>query len=312
MFGRQSLEIGQPLAQFAQAGGRPYWLKEGVRLTFYSASASIPATANYYYPDEHGEWVDEHGNRYSQGDNPGPAGHGISQVNIACVDGGRAVVQVRSYGYSNGNGPLVPLATSGFVCDASQADFWMDPKSLQNLRPAEQQGVKILRIPWTANGKTYKAIAFKTDARNAHAFKVYDLVTGLLLNANSSSVSADGRQLLVQTKFLDWRVVHWPWEHTNAPGWVASTQALHYQGSYRMFVPGSPEIPIGMTDVVTFKQKARRWAEMTLTSSMQSRLRYGPDAQLGRHRYRAGNVRGYMGRPRFASQTPARPGSRPR
>ncbi len=269
LLGQASPRAAAPLGQIAQEGAAPYWLKEGIRLTYYSSSASIPATAYYYAPDEHGDWVDPNGNRFTQHDNPGPAGHGITQLNIACVDGGTAVIQSCSYGYTNVNGPLIPLVTVGYAGPVSSCDWWVDPKALQQMQPASSPGMKILRMPWTQNGKTYKTIAFKRDTQDAHSFSIYDEVTGLLLCMNTSSVGADGRQYLGQNKFMDWRTVHWPWEHTNAPAWLGSTKALRYQGAHRVFIPGSPDIPIGMSATFTFTQKAARWAKMSMQTEMQ-------------------------------------------
>ena len=258
-----------PLGQVAEGGAAPYWLKDGIRLTYYSSSASIPATAHYYAPDETGDWVDQNGNRFTQHDNPGPAGHGITQINIACVDGATVAIQTRSYGYSNVNGPLIPLGTVGYAGPVNAIDWWMDPKALQQMQPANSPGMKILRMPWTQNGKTYKTIAFKRDTQDAHSFSIYDEVTGLMLCSNTSSVGPDGRQYLGQNKFMDWRTVHWPWEHTNAPGWLASTNTLRYQGAHRVFIPGSPDLPIGMSATITFTQKTAKWAKMSMQTDTQ-------------------------------------------
>lgn len=262
---------GSPLlGQFAPDGPAPYWLKEGIRLTYYVASASIPATAHYYYPDEHGNYVDDQGNRYNQGDNPGPAGHGISQMNIACVDGNQAIIQARSYGYTNGNGPLVSYGTTGYVAPVSSAEWWMSPTALQAMVPSDGPGMKVLRMPWTVAGKTYKAIAFKQDSRQSRSFSIYDTVTGLLLTTNTSSVAQDGRQNLAQIRFMDWRMVRWPWADRDAPGWVAQTTMLKYQGTYSMVIPGSPEFPVPLSLTATFKQKARRWASYQIESQINN------------------------------------------
>ncbi len=271
---RPAIPFGRPpgeaaFGQFApDAGAPPYWLKEGIRLTYYSSAASIPPSPYYYYPDENGDWVDQHGNRYNRGDNPGPAGHGITQLNVACVDGNLAVIQARSYGYSNVNGPLIPLGTSGYTAPVGQCDWWISPKVLQQTANAESPGMKIMHMPWRQNGKTYKAVAFKRDTQNSHSFSIYDEVTGLLLCSNTSSVAPDRRQTLAQNKFLDWRTVHWPWEKTDAPGWVAATSGLRYRGDYDVRIPGSPPLPVAISATATFGRKAARWASYQLQSEI--------------------------------------------
>ncbi len=264
----QSSQGARSFGQVAPDAGAPYWLKDGIRLTYYSSSASIPATSHYYTPDDKGDWVDDKGNRYYRGDNPSPAGHGLTQLNIACVDGDVVVVQSRSYGTYNG--VMVPLGTIGYATPAGSCDWWTDPKTLQQTQDATSGDTKIWRLPWTANGKTYKAIAFRRDTRDSHSWMIYDTVTGLLLNSNVSSVSADGRQYLGQSKFIDWRTLHWPWEKTNAPGWLASTSSLNYQGTYRMIIPGSPDLPQGMSILVNFTRKTRKWASYSIQSTTEA------------------------------------------
>ncbi len=61
------------------------------------------------------------------------------------------------------------------------ADYWIHPNVLGQMQEMNAQGIRILRMPYTVAGKTYKAIRFQTEDATSYNARVYDLETGLLI-----------------------------------------------------------------------------------------------------------------------------------
>ncbi|MGF3495982.1 MAG: hypothetical protein ACQXXK_08910, partial [Methanothrix sp.] len=88
----------------------PDWVREGARLSYYSATASIPSAYERFIPDEEGDWVGVNsGKRYRREELFGAAGHGVTQVDVLSVDTRAAVLKVNAWLYSSYTGPLVPI-----------------------------------------------------------------------------------------------------------------------------------------------------------------------------------------------------------
>jgi len=52
---------------------------------------------------------------------------------------------------------------------------------LRQVQEVNTEGIRILRMPYTVAGKTYKAIRFQRDDFSGYQARVYDLETGLLI-----------------------------------------------------------------------------------------------------------------------------------
>lgn len=258
-----------PLMPSLSTAVGPYWLKEGVRLTYYLAVAYVPLTDHYFYRDDEGGWVDGQGNRYKREANIGGGGDGISQVNITYVDAQKAVAHVRTYTYSNWPGPLVPLMTQGrIVSPAAADDWWVSPSSLREAATGTRGGVKVLRGPYTVKGKTYNAVRFEMQGQQSQAVYTFDEVTGLLLHMHQIVYGSD-KQTLVSSTFVEWRKVKYPWAGMPPPAWLAGATQLQYAGTRVVSIPGVEPQAMPLTAVASITHKEPRWVSYTMQSMVQ-------------------------------------------
>jgi hypothetical protein len=258
-----------PLMPSLDSVGAPYWLKEGVRLTFYQAAAFMPLTDHYYYKDEEGGWVDKNGNRYRREENIGGGGDGISQVNIACVDGQRVVAHVRTYHYLNHPGPLLPLMTQGWLVSPGVAEeWWVNPKSLREAVVGMHGGVRVLRGPYNLNGKTWSAVRFEIKSDQSQAVYTYDEVTGLMLHTHRILYEAD-KQILMSSNLMEWRTVKYPWANVGVPAWVQTVNQLQYAGTRVLTSPGAAPYTMPLAVTATFTRKEPRWVSYRVRSMLQ-------------------------------------------
>ena len=77
--------------------GAPAWLKPGARLSFYSASATVGGSFQYFVPDEKGGWVTKDGQYWDQKDHVGTSGEGLIQLDAAVVGAERALFNLRMF-----------------------------------------------------------------------------------------------------------------------------------------------------------------------------------------------------------------------
>ncbi len=250
--------------------GPPYWLKEGVRLSYYTAMSTVPYEREYFYRDNEGGWIDDQGRRYRKEENAGDAGHGITQINVSYADSRLAALNVRGYQFTGvWMGPMVPNLTTGSVVPACQGgDWWVNPQGLAQISGSVSNGVKIERMPYPVNNKTYNAVRFEFRTRESQVVFVYDTVTGLLLHAHTCHRNRD-RTTLGIINFIDWRRVRYPWAGTDAPAWLAQRTGLQYQGNCVLCIPSTNPFPMPMSVAFSFLQKEARWARLMQRSVMQ-------------------------------------------
>lgn len=253
-----------------KSAGAPYWLKEGVRLSYYTAMSTVPQEREYFYRDEEGGWVDDQGRRYRKEEAAGDGGHGVTQINIAYADNTTAALNIRGYTFTGvWMGPMVPLQATGTIVPACQGgDWWVHPKGLAQISTGFADGTKIARLAYPMNNKTYKAIRFEYKTRESEVVFVYDEVTGILLHAHTCNRS-NQRTTIGIINFIDWRKVRYPWAGTDAPAWVAGSNGLQYQGQSVLAIPGTDPFPMPLSVQVQFLQKQSRWARYVQRNLLQ-------------------------------------------
>jgi len=293
-----------PLLQLmpdARTAPAPAWLKPGMRITYYSATASIKGSRHYYTQDPNGNWVNpQTGQRYSQGDVASASGHGFTQLTVVYLDQSVAVVDARSYGLQslNASGPLVLLGASGIVgVPGAGSDFWIHPQALARAVGMRGQGLVVLRMPYTISGRQFRAIRFESRGETSYASWVFDEDTGILLRSGTSTQGAPiqgpvaqgdtrtGNTLLTQNTVLDAHAINVPWMFGAAPAWTAQSRVLRFDGGYTVLVPGSPPLPLSI--VATFERQfaGANWARYVVKVYSQAgnneTLRVFGPAQIG-------------------------------
>jgi hypothetical protein len=266
----------------------PGWTRQGVRITYYSAAASIVGGRHQYPQDEtcnpndprfqHADecYKDANGKYYRQKDVPSASGHGYTQVNVVLLDRSVTVLDVRTYGLP-GTAPTTPAVILGLAgavgVPGAGGDFWLNPQVLRGAVGLSGPALQVLRMPYAVGGKPYRSIRIQSGSQAW----VYDEATGVLLHSNSATQggtmqgpmaqggSRQGSTLRTLNSLVEIRPMNLPWASSAAPGWVAQVRALRYEGTQTLFVPGSPAFPIPVSVTFVRRYAGLNWARYTET-----------------------------------------------
>lgn len=255
--------------------GAPDWLRQGTRITYYSAAASVVGGKYQYKEDENGGWIDQStGKRYSQQEITGASGHGYTQLNIVWLDRSVAVVDIRSYQIAGVNGPATILTYGGFVgLPGAGSDFWLSPQVLRGIAPVSTAGMTILRMAYPIRDRQYNALRFQ----GASESWVFDLNTGVLLHSGLAGVGApirgpvgptdsrEGSTYLSQNTLVDVHTTNLPWATVPAPEWVARVKLLRYDGAINVYVPGGGAVAIPFSTTLEWMNGGANWARYRQT-----------------------------------------------
>jgi hypothetical protein len=210
----------------------PSWVKEGTRMSYYSATADIPSTYEKFILDEEGEWVGvKSGKHYRREEIFGSAGHGVTQVDVLSVEQGITALIINSWLYSSFSGPLIPIRRGAYIGPAAGGDWYINPKVLANLKDGQNGGVTILRMPYTVNGVTYNAIRIQQDNEKASFAHIYDLLDGKLIATFNAVASAEGGTTFAYATLLGVRQMNLPWLSQDLPQWLKQGTVMRFDGS---------------------------------------------------------------------------------
>lgn len=242
----------------------PEWLREGTRVTYESASATVPANRFYWYKDHNDNW--------HKADEPGPASAGFIQYQCLYRSATGAVGALDSYLLDINSGNLSPLSLGGQVDPAGAGACWANPAALARADRFQDRSTQVLKMPQPIGGHTYKGIRFHYVGETAVDDTVYDLDTGLLLFYQHVGLSADRRStLLVQMTFAGRHQVELPADPA-APGWLGETEPLQYQGATVVQLPGSPVFPMPTQVQVRKTGGGARWGKYEVAQQAQGQL----------------------------------------
>ncbi|MGB7962413.1 MAG: hypothetical protein WCF12_05555 [Propionicimonas sp.] len=209
----------------------PGWVREGVRVSYYSAVANVLSAYERFILDENGDWVGQTtGNRYRREELYGAAGHGVTQVDVLSVDDEYVALQVNSWQYSVFTGPLVPNGQAPWIGPASGGDWFLHPSVLAGQANQTGGGLTILRMPYTIGEVTYDAIRIQQDSEQATCARVYDLTNGTMLALFGAVTTQEGT-LFSEAIFIGARRMNLPWLGRTVPDWVTSGRTLTYAGT---------------------------------------------------------------------------------
>lgn len=241
----------------------PSWVKEGARVSYYSASASVSADRFYYYKNEHGNW--------SRGDEVGPAGAGITQYTVVARSETSVVGNLESYLQTSG--VMAPSYSGGTVDPAGAGACWANPAALVKATRFQSGSLLVMKAPYPLNGKTFSSLRCHSVSDRAVRDEVYDLASGILLFYGSAVLSGDGRHTqLAQMTLISRRQISLPATNPTRPDWVAQTNRLEYQGTVSLALQGSPQFPIPTSLSLQKTAGGARWAEYEVTRQTQGQL----------------------------------------
>ncbi len=261
-FGAESVQVPDPsinlaLVPKAASAGVPPIIRPGTRLTFYGMSASVPGEYSQLVQDENGQWVDKNtGRKYGEADIPSASGAGYNVVHVGYVGNGLVQLSTKLYTLDSNTNRCMYSGGSGLVAHAGCAsDYWIHPDALKQVQEVNSNGVRIIRMPYTVNGKTYKAIRFQREDAKSYTAQVYDLETGLLIYHGSRTQGApvltppvggmgqagvgQGSTQLTSGWIVEVTDIDIPWKNAKPPQWVDQFSLLSYRGIQRTIVVGT-------------------------------------------------------------------------
>ncbi|MCU0274124.1 MAG: hypothetical protein MUE34_12910 [Acidimicrobiales bacterium] len=269
-----------------RTAGAPDWVSEGTRITYYAVAASTPNSYHQYVEDEFGEWIDPAtGERYTQEDIPGAAGHGYNQVTVASLTDAVAALSVRAFGLSDLSldSPVVTLTWSGAIgIPGAGADYWLHPDVLATVEEVVSPSLKILRMPYTIDGREFSSLWIQSLGDDANLTWVYDLDSGILLHTASATTGPpiagpvaagegrEGNTFLTQSTLVDVRDLDLPWADGTAPSWVGTTSRLQYEGFSTVSVLGDPSVMLGSSLAVERRSSGTDWVRYRMARTTSS------------------------------------------
>jgi peptidoglycan hydrolase-like protein with peptidoglycan-binding domain len=268
----------------------------GARITWYQSSASIPGVREALTPDDQGNWVDRNGRRYSVKDMPGAGGMGILQLTIVDADPRALAADARSWIYIDPqSGTLQSTSAAGYVGNIEGlGEYWIHPSKLAATQDMSGGGSVIRRMQYPLNGRNYNAIVFNTSSGTSFQRYVYDLETGLLLVATSSSVGSPtmvanpdgtsspgaGTTMITYSCLLDVRQTRLPWAADPLPEWMRRNGRLDYRGTYLTSIPGVPEMPADFVTSYQLGPSTDRSVRARQTSSLSYAYQSAPNESV--------------------------------
>ncbi|MFZ5496383.1 MAG: hypothetical protein ACOZE5_13750 [Verrucomicrobiota bacterium] len=298
-----------PGAAFAQEQpGAPAWIKPGMRITFYVASATT-GSGEILEPDdqamekerqkaqkkadETGErqhytyWKNDRGQQYSLNESPGLSGQAYLELNVAAIDRTSAALDMRLYAIDPGSGVVrAPTPTGQVVAAHTGGDFWMHPAVLRQL--AGSGGTKEVAVQSTAcelRGRTYQAVRIRVRGADGYTQRIYDATSGVLLRMSAASLrkahawvpepggtSRRGGEgtMLSEGWLVGTRQLKVPWIGLPAPDWVAKTRTLRYAGTQGAFVPGTGPMGFPLSVRISVRRAGPDWFEFNEAAEVTS------------------------------------------
>jgi hypothetical protein len=275
----------------------PDWVKPGLRLSYYSASATIPQSyVGGLVQDPDGKWVDpKTGKSYRMEGAASASGHGYSQLDVISLTDDAVVLDLRALGIEGVDGPVRPISASGLTTlPGAAADWWVNPDVLnQTVDNLNGSGMRSVRTTYKAAGQDFDAVWVSTQTGNGSISYVIDLTGGMLLhnatctssgptgttNLNGVPTNVGGSTSLGQTTFVGMRQIHTPWERSPMPRSLNGVRQLVYDGQTRMTVEGvSADIPMRAIVEITGRGPDFIQFKKTVKTDTRGSIMQQPDA----------------------------------
>lgn len=272
-------------------GALPAWMKAGMRVTYFSGSASIPGVGMGFVEDDEGKWSNQAGQKFRPEEMQSTGGAGYGQYDFVSVSPEFIAVNYTSFVYADAQLATVARASNAAYSGDQNGlgDVWINPAKLRAMREEESPGYRVRRLRYPLDGRTYDAITTQTKAPGSYSRYTYDLETGLLIahsqssvgkgmltpNPNGTSQMGEGVTTIVHGHLLSLRELKLPWIGQKAPQWLPQVQQLRYVGTYKNSLAEGVMAPWGYQFDVNFDRKVGDCAFTTLNM----RLDYGNGMQ---------------------------------
>jgi hypothetical protein len=278
-----------PLVTAAAEADAPPIIKPGTRLTYFGMTASIPGSYGKLVQDDEGGWIDKNtGKRYREEQISGSGAGGYNVIQVGYIGNKIAQLSNKIYTLDTATKKCMFGASDGIVTNAgSAADYWIHPDVLKTVKEVNTDGIRILRMPYTVAGKTYKAIRFQREDISGYNARVYDLETGLLVFHGSrvqgpSVVTApsglfntpgvgEGSTQVITGWIVEIKDIDVPWKAAPMPGWVNEFKQLSFKGVQTSIVPAAnTRLDRNMTVTLTPKARGNGWVRFRNDAVIES------------------------------------------
>jgi hypothetical protein len=288
-----------PLVPAAAQAGAPPCIKPGTRLTYFGMTASIPGEYGKLVQDDKGNWIDKNtGKRYREEEIGSSGSAAYNVVQVGHVGGGVAQLSTKLYTLDTSTKKCMFGVGGGLVGHAGcAADYWINPDVLRQVQEVNTEGVRILRMPYTVAGKTYKAIRFQSEDISGYQARVYDLETGLLIfygsrvkgpsvvtppvGGTGRAGMGEGSSQVVTGWIVEVKDIDVPWKNAAAPQWVGRFNKLSYSGVQTSVVAAAgTKLDRAMTATLTPKARGPGWVRFTNHFVIQTYQGMPPEESL--------------------------------
>lgn len=273
-----------------QVAGLPQAAEVSTRLTYYQAAASIANSPYQIVEDPScasggpGCLTDpktgKHYRRTDQGpqaqDPPTAAGDGYSQMDIVAHDDAAALIDVNLYVIDRTFNQFSITPLGRIRADAAVADgLWIHPAELARLEREGLPGMIIACGPYQIGQTTYDTLSFWSEVGRGRFSYTYDIETGLLVAANTSTAGAtspfrvenesppQGNTQLAMSRLVGVRQRSLPGLDGTRPDWLATGRVLRYSGTYNWVNPVDPStgnVTYPVEHLVTVGEVGTDWA----------------------------------------------------
>lgn len=222
-----------------QSMSAPPWLKEGTRVTYASASATLSSET-------------------------GGSGSGFIQYDVVALDKKNVVTSQSLYLDVNGNGVLSAFPGAPAVEVPGTGAFWINPAVLADAEQVASNDLSISRMEeQDVEGNRYQVVRFQYEDERSSFGSAIDVETGLLIFYTQTFVNLDGTRSEAQQRLAGIRQLKLPWKGKTPPNWVKKGITLDFVGSQTDTLAGTPSIQLPRTYSAAVQQVNKRFTLFT-------------------------------------------------
>lgn len=221
----------------------PAWLKEGTRVTYTSASATI-------------------------GGDTGGSSNGYIQYDVVAADKKNVVTNQSSFLDVNGNGVLSAIPPVPAVELSGTGIFWINPAVLVDAEQVASDNLSVSRMTdQDTAGNRYEVVRFQYEEERSSFASAIDVETGLLIFYTQTIVNLDGTRSEAQLRLSGVRQLKLPWKGKTPPSWIKKGLTLNYVGSQTTTMEGTPSLQLPYTYSATLRQVNKRFTLLTTSTT---------------------------------------------
>jgi hypothetical protein len=249
----------------------PAWVRPGVRLTYYGASATVAGAGKEWKIDPEGGFQTPDGQRWSGADKVGGAGQGFTLYDIVGAGADKVAMATSSYVLIPGSAPSLSTTGVAFGNPGAAGDLWANPDVLKKLANRSGGGLHVYRAPYKIGGESKRSVWIYTTTSSGNTLYIYEEATGLMIHYSSATSggpspvigSTEGSNtpnaFLVTATLVAKRNVAPPWANDPPPSWVAGIHSLDFSGTTTTFIPGSPSLNLPASSRMTVASRGPGW-----------------------------------------------------